>query len=95
VLLEAMTYRFVGHSMGDPERYRSKAEIEEWRSRDPILRLAGKMTEMGIFTEKDAEKIAKSVEEELVEIVKFAEESPEPDDAALCEHVFVNPMGHQ
>lgn len=95
VLLEAMTYRFVGHSMGDPERYRTKAEIEEWRSRDPILRLADKLTEMGMFTEDDAEKIAKSVEEELVEIVKFAEESPEPDDAALCEHVFVNPMGHQ
>jgi pyruvate dehydrogenase E1 component alpha subunit len=95
VLLEALTYRYVGHSMGDPERYRSKAEIEEWRSRDPILRLAGKMTEKGKFTEKDAAAIALSVEEELKEIVKFAEESPEPDDAALCEHVYVNPMGHQ
>ncbi len=95
VLLEAMTYRYVGHSMGDPERYRSKAEIEEWRTRDPILRLADKMTEQGMFTEEDAKAIAESVEEELVEIVKFAEESPEPDDAALCEHVFVNPMGHQ
>ena len=95
VLLEAMTYRYVGHSMGDPERYRSKAEIEEWRARDPILRLADKMTEQGMFTEEDAKAIAESVEEELVEIVKFAEESPEPDDAALCEHVFVNPMGHQ
>ena len=95
VLLEALTYRYVGHSMGDPERYRSKDEIEEWRARDPILRLAHKMTEQGMFTEADAKAIAESVEAELVEIVQFAEESPEPDDAALCEYVFVNPMGHQ
>jgi len=95
VLLEALTYRYVGHSMGDPERYRSKDEIEEWRARDPILRLAHKMTEQGMFTEADAKAIAESVEAELVEIVQFAEDSPNPDDAALCEYVFVNPMGHQ
>lgn len=95
VLLEAMTYRFVGHSMGDPERYRTKAEIEEWRLRDPILRLGDKLLASGQATEADFAQIREAVEAELVEIVKFAEESPEPDDAALCEHVFVNPMGHQ
>jgi len=95
VLLEAMTYRYVGHSMGDPERYRSKAEIEEWRARDPILRLAGKLKEKKTAEQGELDAIHTQVEEELAEIVKFAEESPEPDDAALCEYVYVNPMGHR
>lgn len=94
VLLEAITYRYVGHSMGDPERYRSKSEIEEWRSRDPILRMETKLIETGQASEADFARIRQDVEEELVEIVRFAEESPEPDDAALCEHVYVNPMSH-
>lgn len=92
VLLEAITYRYVGHSMGDPERYRSKSEIEEWRARDPILRLETKLTDAGQASQADFARIRQEVEDELVEIVRFAEESPEPDDAALCEHVYVNPM---
>ncbi len=95
VLLEAMTYRYVGHSMGDPERYRTKAEIEEWRRRDPILRLGDTMKAKDMVTQDELNEIHNTVEVELAGIVKFAEESPEPDDAALCEHVFVNPMGHQ
>ncbi len=94
VLLEAITYRYVGHSMGDPERYRSKSEIEEWRARDPVLRLEDKMKAANLATEADFARIRQQVEDELIEIVRFAEESPEPDDAALCEHVYVNPMGH-
>ena len=93
VLLEALTYRYVGHSMGDPERYRSKAEIEEWRTRDPILRLAEKMQANSLTTQADLDQVHKAVEVELAAIVKFAEESPEPDDAALWENVFVNPIG--
>ncbi|MGQ9490549.1 MAG: pyruvate dehydrogenase (acetyl-transferring) E1 component subunit alpha [Anaerolineae bacterium] len=95
VLLEAITYRYVGHSMGDPERYRSKTEIEEWRARDPILRLEEKMKAAELASEADFARIRQDVEAELAEIVRFAEESPEPDDAALCEHVYVNPMSHR
>lgn len=95
VLIEAMTYRYAGHSMGDPERYRSKSEIEEWRKRDPILRLGDAILEKKLGEQSDLDAVHKQVEEELNEIVKFAEESPEPDDAALCENVFVNPMGHR
>lgn len=94
VLLEAITYRYVGHSMGDPERYRSKSEIEEWRARDPILRLEEKMKAAQLASEADFAAIRQAVEEELIEIVRFAEESPEPDDAALCEYVYVNPISH-
>jgi pyruvate dehydrogenase E1 component alpha subunit len=95
VLLEALTYRYVGHSMGDPERYRSKAEIEEWRERDPIRRFGDTLKERGLADDTALEGIRHAVETEMIQVVKFAEESPEPDDAALCEHVFVNPMGHQ
>jgi pyruvate dehydrogenase E1 component alpha subunit len=95
VLLEAVTYRYVGHSMGDPERYRTKAEIEEWRARDPILRLQDKLAEKGWMSEEDAQKVALSVEDELKEIVRFAEESPEPDDDVLCKDVYVNPIPHR
>ena len=87
-----MTYRYVGHSMGDPERYRSKSEIDEWRAHDPILRLAGKVQDKGLATQPELDQIHKAVEVELAEIVKFAEESPEPADAALWEHIYVNPM---
>ena len=95
VLLEAITYRYSGHSMGDPERYRTKAEIEEWRQRDPILRLGNSLTSTGGVDAAALEKIREEVEAELAEIVRFAEESPEPEDAAICEHVFVNPIPHR
>ncbi|GAB4562974.1 MAG: pyruvate dehydrogenase (acetyl-transferring) E1 component subunit alpha [Anaerolineae bacterium] len=95
VLLEAITYRYVGHSMGDPERYRVKAEIEAWRQKDPILLFAAELKERGIADDERLQEIRSSVEEELTEIVRYAEESPEPDDAALCEHVYVNPIPHR
>jgi pyruvate dehydrogenase E1 component alpha subunit len=94
-LLEAITYRYSGHSMGDPERYRSKQEIEEWRARDPILRFAGYLSENEIADESTLEGINQAVEDELAEMVEFAEESPDPDEAALCEHVYVNPIPHR
>ncbi len=94
-LLEAITYRYAGHSMGDPERYRTKQEIEEWRARDPILRFADHLKAQEVTDEAGLKQIDQAVEDELAEIVQFAEESPEPDDAALCEHVFVNPIPHR
>jgi pyruvate dehydrogenase E1 component alpha subunit len=95
-LLEALTYRYAGHSMGDPERYRSKAEVEEWqRTRDPIRLFGEALKEKGIADDEALEKIGQSVRDEVEAIVQFAEGSPEPDDAALCEHVYVNPMPHR
>jgi pyruvate dehydrogenase E1 component alpha subunit len=94
-LLEALTYRYSGHSMGDPERYRSKAEIDEWRSSDPIFRFQDVLRERNLIDDAAVDATVDSVEEQIAEIMRFAEESPEPDDAALCEFVFVNPQGHQ
>jgi pyruvate dehydrogenase E1 component alpha subunit len=95
VLLEALTYRYSGHSMGDPERYRTKAEIEEWRARDPIFRLGDRLIAQGIAAQAELDQVQHAVEAELPSIVAFAEESPEPEDAALCEYVFVNPIPHR
>ncbi len=95
VLLEAITYRYVGHSMGDPERYRTKAEIEFWRERDPLCRIEDTMTAEGTASFDDFAAIQREVAAEVDEIVRFAEESPEPPDAALWEHVFVNPIGER
>ncbi len=95
VLLEALTYRYVGHSMGDPERYRTKAEIEMWRERDPLCRVEDKMTSEGTVTFDDFTRIQQEVAREIDDAVKFAEESPEPPDAALWEHIFVNPIGER
>jgi len=94
-LLEAITYRYAGHSMGDPERYRQKAEIEQWRARDPVLLFGQELQSKGLADGTELEGIRQRVEDELVEIVRFAEESPEPDDAALCEYVYVNPIPHR
>lgn len=89
VLLEALTYRYVGHSMGDPERYRTKAEIEMWRERDPLCRIEDKMTSEGTARFEDFARIQAEVAAEVDEIVRFAEASPEPEDAALWEHIYV------
>ncbi|MCS7261146.1 MAG: thiamine pyrophosphate-dependent enzyme, partial [Anaerolineae bacterium] len=91
-LMEAKTYRYSGHSMGDPERYRSKAEIERWRAHDPIDRLANVLLSHDLADKAALEKIHHDVEQEMEEIVRFAQESPEPADAALFEHVYVNPI---
>jgi pyruvate dehydrogenase E1 component alpha subunit len=93
-LLEAITYRYSGHSMGDPERYRSKAEIEAWRERDPIRRFGDRLKADNKADQAGLDQIHEQVERDLAKIVRFAEESPEPDDAALCEYVYVNPMPH-
>lgn len=90
-LLEAKTYRYAGHSMGDPERYRSKAEVEEERrTRDAIHLFDEYLKSTGVADDASLDKIRQSVESEMAEIAQFAESSPEPEDAALCEHVYVN-----
>ena len=94
-LLEAITYRYAGHSMGDPERYRSKQEIDEWRERDPIQRFGDRLITEKVADDVRLDIIQQDVDAEMAEIVQFAEDSPEPDDAALCEHVFVNPIPHR
>lgn len=87
--LEMLTYRFEGHSMGDPLRYRTKEEVEKWREDDPIGILERHLIEQGMVEKDDLEEIDAAVEKELEEAVQFAEESPFPEPEALFENIYV------
>lgn len=76
--LEAMTYRFRGHSAQDTQKYRSKEDVEKYRASDPIERYRRYLLENGVFTEQDAAAIDAQVDEQVEAAVQFAEESPEP-----------------
>jgi len=79
--LECKTYRFRPHSMFDPELYREKAEVEEWKQKDPIAAFQARSIEEGTLTARDVEGIEASVRAEIAEAVEFAEAgSAEPVD---------------
>ena len=86
-LIEARTYRFYGHSLGDPEEYRTREEVEEWRAnRDPIKLLRAHMAEGQWLGEADDEAVQKQAKAEVAAAVRFADESPFPvPDAALTD----------
>jgi len=86
--VEAVTYRFRGHSMADPVLYRTKAEEEVWRSKDPIVLFRQKLEAEGLLTAQEFERLEQEVEEVIREAVRFAEESPEPPLEALYEDIY-------
>lgn len=88
--LEAITYRFRGHSMGDPERYREKDEIEKWKEEDPIGIYRKYLIQEKISTEKALDAIDQQVEEETQEAVEFAESSPEPAPEELFKDIYAD-----
>jgi len=75
-LLELRTYRFRAHSMADPDLYRTKQEIEQWRKRDPIVLFESKLRESGLLTDSDIARIESEISAEVDEAVRFAEASP-------------------
>ena len=85
-LLECKTYRFLGHSRGDPAYgpYRTKEELDKWKMRDPLLVLQ----EQGKLTTEEVERIERDAIAKLEEAVRFAEESPEPDVGTALEHIY-------
>jgi pyruvate dehydrogenase E1 component alpha subunit len=88
-LIEAMTYRFCGHSMGDPQRYRTREEVEEAKARDPIARWRRTLRENDLATEDELRKTGDEVDAEVEEAVRFAENSPAPDPSELYNDVLV------
>jgi pyruvate dehydrogenase E1 component alpha subunit len=74
-LLELRTYRFRAHSMSDPDLYRTKAEIEEWKQRDPILLFEGRLREWGLLEDSELSGIESEVDAEIDDAVRYAEES--------------------
>ena len=88
VFMEAMTYRFRGHSVADPSSYRDRAEVEEWRLKDPIDRLKNLSLEEGLITQNEIALIDNEVGSAIDEAVRFAEESPDPELKSLYDHVY-------
>lgn len=76
--VEARTYRYKGHSMSDPQKYRTRDEIEEYRKRDPILFLKGRLEDAKQISPEEWEALASRVDAVVEEAVRFAEASPEP-----------------
>ena len=91
--LEALTYRYEGHSMGDPLRYRTKDEVEKWRDDDPIGILERHLVNELEVDRDELEAIDEAVEEELAAAVQFAEESPLPEPEALFADIYVEAEG--
>ncbi len=87
-LLEVMTYRFRGHSMGDPERYREADEVHKWQEEDPIGIYNRYLVAEKIAKKSELDKIENEVEEEVAEAVQFAEDSPNPPPEALFEDIY-------
>src|SRR6266478_2668090 len=91
-LLEARTYRYMGHSMSDPGKYRTRAEIEKYQERDPIKTYTAALKANGILSDENVAEIEAQVKEEVDRSVRFAEESPEPGPSELYTHVYANPI---
>jgi pyruvate dehydrogenase E1 component alpha subunit len=91
--LEFVTYRYKGHSMGDPERYRESEEIEKWRKDDPIGIFRGHLLNERNIEEQALEAEESKVEKEVAEAVEFAESSPEPPPESLFSYLYVDEVG--
>ncbi|MEH1849591.1 MAG: pyruvate dehydrogenase (acetyl-transferring) E1 component subunit alpha [Nostoc sp.] len=87
-LIEALTYRFRGHSLADPDEMRSKAEKEFWFARDPIKKLAAYLLKQNLADQEELKAIDHKIQGVIDEAVKFAESSPEPDPSELYRFVF-------
>jgi len=89
IILELMTYRYRGHSMSDPAKYRTREEVQEVREhRDPIEHAAKELEKLGV-REEELKGIDKEIKEIVVEAAKFAEDAPEPDPSELYTDVLV------
>jgi len=87
-LIEALTYRFRGHSLADPDELRSKAEKEFWFSRDPIKKLAAHLIEQNLVSQDELKEIDRRIQATIDDAVQFGLDSPEPDPKDLYRYVF-------
>lgn len=88
-LLEFRTYRFKGHSMSDPQKYRTKEEVEEYKMKDPIEQVLKTIQDNKIMTEDEISEINARVKKKVTDAVKFAEESPWPEGEVAFQDVYV------
>jgi pyruvate dehydrogenase E1 component alpha subunit len=89
VLIEAITYRFRGHSMADPERYRSREEVAAWRERDPLPVFGSQLRQAGIVTDEQIAEIDSEAMATVDAAVEFAKASPFPEPESLYDDIYV------
>lgn len=89
-LLEMKTYRYRGHSVSDPQKYRSKDEVEEYKDQDPIIKVRKTILENNFATEAVLQEIDEKINGIVEASVKFAEESPWPDDSEVLKDVYID-----
>ncbi len=89
-LLDIRTYRYKGHSMSDPQKYRSKDEVNEWMEQDPILHCQNVIKQNKWLSDKEISEIDEWVKKEVEESVTFAENSPYPEGKELYEDVYMD-----
>lgn len=89
-LLEIKTYRYKGHSISDPQKYRTKEEVDEYKEKDPIQLVLKTILDNKFATQEEIDAINKRVDAIVDESVKFAEESPWPDDDEVLKDVYVD-----
>jgi TPP-dependent pyruvate/acetoin dehydrogenase alpha subunit len=85
-LIECKTYRWMGHSIGDPQDYRTTEEVESWKKKDPLQRFEDVLKQKGLLQGRKKEEVYRGAEEEIEAGVKFAESSPlpQPEDILSC-----------
>jgi pyruvate dehydrogenase E1 component alpha subunit len=89
-LLELKTYRYKGHSISDPQKYRSKEEVDEYKDQDPIIKVKNTILANGFGTEAELQVINDRIDAIVEQSVKFAEESPWPDDSEVYKDVYID-----
>jgi pyruvate dehydrogenase E1 component alpha subunit len=89
VLVEALTYRFRGHSMADPEEYRTKEQVDEWRKRDPLVVFGDQLVAAGMLDEAARVQLDADAVARVDEAVAFADASPHPGPNALYDDIYV------
>jgi pyruvate dehydrogenase E1 component alpha subunit len=89
-LLEIKTYRYKGHSISDPQKYRTKEEVDEYKGKDPIQMIRKTILDGKMASEKELTAIDKRVDDMVNASVKFAEESPWPDDSEVLKDIYMD-----
>ena len=89
ILVEAVTYRFRGHSMADPEEYRTKEQVAEWRKRDPINTFAERLVSDGVLEQGEPEKLDEATVARVDQAVAFADKAAFPAPESLYDHIYV------
>jgi pyruvate dehydrogenase E1 component alpha subunit len=90
-LLEIKTYRYKGHSISDPQKYRTKEEVDEYKQRDPIQQVLNTILQKKFATQEEIDAVNKRVSDTVAASVKFAEESPFPNDDEVLKDVYIDP----